>query len=296
MAGNLYSYTQVNERLATLNPEVKYDVHTLLNAIRLEKMVPLFWFDGYISDFLMPEGDGGMEDIKYTSIAPFKGFVELSQKLYASKLKDLFNSKSESIHIDFGQFFFIYDGEGIIESPIRNKRLFPYNVEEWEGLAVPFSHGHLINKNTAIGLQVSLDDLYFFKEQVDNFTSQHTNIVHDLKFEIEELKYQIEQLQERNEYLSSQVNKVHPALDPNHERFAPELYIALKLNDYVFEEQQKQKDSGGDVESHSRFADKFLDNNNVPGPEDGKLRGRLKAVSNSSSKKAPFINLAKSII
>ena len=72
--------------------------------------------------------------------------------------------------------------------------------------------------------------------------------------------------------------------------------IALKLNDYVFEEQQKQKDSGGDVESHSRFADKFLDNNNVPGPEDGKLRGRLKAVSNSSSKKAPFINLAKSII
>lgn len=295
MSGSLYSYTQVNERLAALNPEVKYDVHTLLNAIRLEKMMPLFWFEGYVSDFILPEIGMGWEDTKYTSIASFKGFVELNQKLYGSKLKDLFNCKSEFIHVDFGQTFYIHDGEGLVESSAKNKRLFPYNVVESDGLEIPFTHGHLFNRNIEIGLQVSLNDLYFFKEQVDSFTSQHTDIVHDLKFEIEELKYQIEQLQERNEYLSSQVNKVHPALDPDHERFAPELYIALKLNDYVFEEQQKQKDSGGDVESHSKFADKFLDNNNVPGPEDGKLRGRLKAVSNSSSKKAPIIKLAKSI-
>lgn len=294
MSGSLYSYTQVNERLATLNPEVKYDVHTLLNAIRLEKMAPLFWFDGYTSDFLMPEGDEGMEGIKYTSISPFKGFVELSQKLYASKLKDLFNSKSESIHIDFGQFFFIYDGEGIIESPIRNKRLFPYNVEEWEGLTVPFYHGHLINKNTAIGLQVSLDDLYFFKEQVDNFTSQHTNIVHDLKFEIEELKYQVEQLQERNEYLVSQVNKLHPALDPNSLRFAPEVYMALKMCDFIHDKQQEFSNSDT-PKSHTALADKFYEENGLDKGKTKNLRDRLTTVSNFSKKDSSFINLAKSI-
>lgn len=295
MSGSLYSYTQVNERLATLNPEVKYDVHTLLNAIRLEKMKPIFWFDGYVSDIVLPEFGMGSEFTKYTSIAPFKGFVELNEKLYASNLKDLFNGKSEYIDVDFGQFLYIYDGEEIIESSNKNKKLFPYNVEEWHGLAIPFTHGDVFNRNIETGLQVSLNDLYFFKEQVEDFASRRTDIIHDLKFEIEELKYQIEQLQDRNEYLSSQVNKLHPALDPDHERFAPELYIALRINDYVFEEQQKQKDSGGDVESHSKLADKFLDDNKVPGPADGKLRGRLKVVSNSSSKKTPIINSAKSI-
>lgn len=294
MSGNLYSYTQVNERLATLNPEVKYDVHTLLNAVRMEKIIPFFWLEGCVSDFILPEEDTWYE-LKYTSIAQFKGFIELNQQLYALKLKDLCTQKLEYIQVDFGQNFFIDEGEGLFKSSVQNKKLFPYNVEKVYGLGLPFTNGDLFNNSVEPGIKVHLDDLYFSKEQVDNFTSQHTDIVHDLKFEIEELKYQVEQLQERNEYLVRRANKLHPALDPDHERFAPELYIALKLNDYVFEEQKKQKDSGGEVESHSKFADKFLDTNKVPGSGDGKLRGRLKAVSNSSSKRAPIINLAKSI-
>lgn len=294
MAGSLYSYTQVNERLTILNPEVKYDVHTLLNAIRLKKITPLFWFDGYVSDFTLPE-DEMWHEVTYTSLSPFKGFAELNPQLYAPKFKDLCTQKLESIQVSFSQNFFIDEDEGLYKSSVKNKKLFPYDVEKVHGLELPFSEGALFNKGVESGIKIYLDDLYFFKEQVENFASRHTDTINDLRFEIEELKYQIEQLQERNEYLSSQVNKVHPALDPDHERFAPELYIALKINDYVFEVQQKQKDSEGDVESHSKLADKFLDANKVPGPEDGKLRWRLKAVANSSSKKIEIINLAKSI-
>lgn len=295
MSISLYSFKQVNEQLAALNPEVKYDTHTLLNAIRLEKMVPLFWFEGYISDFLLPEVGMGWEDTKYTSIAPFKGFVELNQQLYASKLKYLFNYKLEYIHVDFGQFFFIHDGEGIIESPTKNKRLFPYNVEECDGLEIPFTHGHLFNKNIEIGLKVCLDDLYFFKEQVDNFISQNVDIVHDLKFEIEELKYQVEQLQERNEYLSSQVNKVHPALDPSREQFAPEIYLALKMNEYVHNFQQEQKRNGKNPSSHTSIVGEFFDEYKIDIDSNKNLWDRLKTVSNFNSKNPAIINLAKSI-
>lgn len=293
MAGNLYSYTQVNERLAALNPEVKYDVHTLLNAIRLEKMVPLFWLEGCVSDFILPEEDTWYE-LKYTSIAQFKGFIELNQQLYALKLKDLCTQKLEYIQVDFGQNFFIDEGEGLLKSSVQHKKLFPYNVEKVYGLELPFTNGHLFNNNIEPGIKVYIDDLYFSKEQVDNFISLKTDIVHDLKFEIEELKYQVEQLQERNEYLLSQVNKVHPALDPNDSRFAPEVYIALKMCDYIFDKQQGL--SNNDTpKSHTALAEDFYKENGLNKGKTINLRDRLTTVSNFSKKDSSFINLAKSI-
>lgn len=295
MSLNLYSLAQINEKLSALNSEEKYDVHTLLNAFRLEKIVPIFWFDGCVSDFILPEVGMGWEDTKYTSIAPFKGFVGLNQQLYASKLKELFNGKLEYIHVDFGQFFYIYDGEGIIESPTKNKRLFPYNVVECDGLELPFTAGLLFNNNIEPGLKVYKDDLYFFKEQVDNFISPKTDIVHDLKLEVEELKYQVEQLQEQNEYLLCQVNKIHPALDPDDSRFAPEVYIALKMCDFIHDRQQQQISENGKADSHTSLAEEFYKINGLNIGDRNNLMKRLTTVSNFSKKDSSFINLAKSI-
>ena len=293
MSGSLYSYTQVNERLATLNPEVKYDVHTLLNAIRLEKIKPIFWFDGYLSDFILPEDDAWHE-IKYTSTAQFKGFVELNQQLYALKLKDLCTQKLEYIQVDFGQSFFIYDGEELLKSSIQNKKLFPYDIEKVYGLSLPFTNGDLFNNNVEPGIKVHLDDLYFFKEQIEDFASRRTDIIHDLKFEIEELKYQIEQLQDRNEYLSSQVNKVHPALDPSQEQFAPEICIALKLNEYIYEKQQEPT-SVKEKTSKTDLLDAFYKAHDLNGEKTGNLRDRLTTVANFSKKDPHVLNIAKSI-
>lgn len=292
MSDSLYSYTQVNERLATLNPEVKYDVHTLINAMRMEKIIPFFWLEGYLSNFILPEGDEWYE-LKYTSISPFKGLVELNWPLYALKLKDLCIQKLEYIRVDFGQNFFMYDGDELFKCSVKNKKIFQYDVEKVYGLELPFTHGSLLNNSLEPGIQVHLDDLFFSKEQVENFISPKTDIVHDLKFEIEELKYQVEQLQVRNEYLLSQVNKIHPALDPNHDRFAPEVYIALKMNDYIYEQQQISLTDG--IKSHTSLAENFYEKHGLDKGKTNNLRDRLATVSNSSKKDPLIIKIAKSI-
>src|SRR5690606_28170520 len=103
-------------------------------------------------------------------------------------------------------------------------------------------------------------DIYFSVEEVEALDPQKVQQHREEAALIEQLQKENSFLKSENEKLTLESKNLHPALNPDDSRFAPEIVVALKINDYV--EQNKYRD-GAKPLSHSALADEFLQCNGV---------------------------------
>lgn len=311
---SVYTYHQTNERLASKETLVTYSPFTLLHAIRTKKLIPYVWFNGYIASYVDKEYSA-YEDVLIDKSAKYTGFVAANSSVLQQDFEQLCLGHKSSIRIDMTDRVIMTSSFALAECGFGNKLyLFNYDFRERHS-DFPVSIGRLENLGYTPGMTVTRDNLVFLVDEVEQYISSDISKLYDLdtcieledeneklKIEIEELKYQVEQLleqneqlQEQNKYLSGQVSKIHPALDPDDSRFAPEVYIALKMCDFIHDKQQQQISENGKADSHTSLAEEFYEINGLNIGERNNLMKRLTSVSNFSKKDSSFINLAKSI-
>lgn|GEM_PF-2483858 len=295
MSLKYYSFEQTEDRLAQFIAPIKIDQSTLLNFVRSKQLAPYIWFHGFAGTLM-----GGSETPYYENkvglFEPIRGYLKLDYARYLDSLQHLLFGNNKDIFItEVAEFSDLVHGEQAASLFNGTGIIFSKNILADQIIELPVQIKTLCDLGLQPGVAILKKDIYFSVEEVEALDPQKVKQNKVDATLIEQLQKENSFLKLENKKLTLESKKVHPALDSGHERFAPELYIALKTNDYVFEEQQKQKDREEDVESYSKLADQFFEKNKVPGSEDGKLRMRLRAVSNPSSKKNEIINLAKSI-
>lgn len=290
----VYTYHQTNERLASKETLVTYSPFTLLHAIRTKQLIPYVWFDGYMASYVDNEYFD-IYEVLIDKVIKFKGFVAANFSILKEDFEQLCLGHKSSISIVMTDKFILdyHYAETSMEA-IKKIYLFDYDFRERHS-DFPVSIGRLEDLGCAPGITVTRDNLVFLVEDVEKYIdSSGVSKAYDyftcikLEDENEELKAEIDRLNSEVEELKKEKNKLHPALDPTNPRFAPEIGLALKINDYVEENKFRE---GPTALSHTALANEFLELNGVTGRE---MR-RLREVSNSSKKNGIVTNLAKKL-
>jgi len=289
-----YSLQQTEDRLAQFIAPVKLDQSTLLNFVRSKQLAPYIWFHGFVGT-LMGDTETPYYENKVGLIEPIRGYLKLDYALYLDSLQHLLFGNNLDIFItEVAEFTDLVHGGQVATLFNDTGVIFSKNILLDGDIELPIQIKTLCDLGLQPGVAILKKDIYFSVEEVEALDPQKVQQHKEEAALIEQLQKENSFLKSENEKLTLESKKVHPALDPNKEQFAPEICIALKLNEYIYEKQQEPT-SDKEKTSKTDLLDAFYKAHDLNGEKTGNLRDRLTTVANFSKKDPHVLNIAKSI-